>query len=117
MQRRNNSERYRALNESLVMLEVVMRNLGVWADKSPPPDAFLSQQPFCYDTMSLPQWLQFIFLPKMNELIATELPLPTQCGISPMAEDYVKATSLVNGRDLIDCLYLIDEKLGGLNKN
>ncbi|MFC3150197.1 YqcC family protein [Litoribrevibacter euphylliae] len=104
------------IHELLVELEGEMTHLGVWADRPPAPDAFLSQQPFAYDTMSLPEWMQFIFLPKMHELIESESPLPSRCGIAPMAEEFFK-TSTVDISRLLMILNAIDACLGGLAEN
>lgn len=45
-----------------------------------------SEAPFACDTMALEQWLQFIFLPRMTELVSTGAPLPSAIAVAPMAE-------------------------------
>lgn len=104
------------IHELLIELEQEMDRLGVWASHPPAPEAFLSQQPFAYDTMSLPEWMQFIFLPKMHELISNNHPLPSRCGISPMAEEFFKGRGVSIVR-LLEILNAIDRCLGGLAEN
>ncbi|MEZ5436402.1 MAG: YqcC family protein [Pseudomonadales bacterium] len=42
--------------------------------------------PFAVDTLDFHQWLQFIFLPRMRDLIDTRSTLPMQSNITAMAE-------------------------------
>jgi uncharacterized protein YqcC (DUF446 family) len=78
----------------LIDVETYLRQLGLWQQESPPPGALVSQQPFCIDTLGLDQWLQFIFLPMMYELLQSGQDLPTECAIAPMAEEYFRGTAV-----------------------
>lgn len=49
-----------------------------------------SSLPFCHDTLRFEQWLQFIFLPKMQMLIDANASLPDNCAIAPYAEEYFR---------------------------
>ena len=49
-----------------------------------------STAPFACDSMAFEQWIQFIFIPKMQYLLAQEHPLPTNIAILPMAEEMLK---------------------------
>jgi uncharacterized protein YqcC (DUF446 family) len=94
----------------LIDLEAELRQMQLWGDEAPSPEALASQQPFAIDTLTLPQWLQFIFLPRMYALIEAGAPLPRKCGIAPMAEEYFRGTTLgVSG--LLDALEALDEVL------
>lgn len=42
--------------------------------------------PFAYNVMPLEQWLQFIFIPKMETIIESDLPLPASLCLLPVAE-------------------------------
>jgi len=70
----------------LIDLEAHLRNRLLWDAEEPDPAALASTQPFCIDTLSFPQWLQFVFLPRMRLLLDADLPLPAQCAIAEMAE-------------------------------
>ena len=70
----------------LIDLEAHLRNRLLWDAEEPDPAALASTQPFCIDTLSFPQWLQFMFLPRMRALLDADLPLPAQCAIAEMAE-------------------------------
>jgi uncharacterized protein YqcC (DUF446 family) len=45
-----------------------------------------SPEPFSVDTLSFEQWLQWIFLPRMKQIIENGLALPNASGILAMAE-------------------------------
>ena len=98
--------------EVLIDIEAELRQLGLW-DRVPPSEAALaSEQPFCVDTLSLPQWLQFIFLPTIYQLLETDQTLPSRCGIAPMAEEYFRGAGLPSAA-LEDALRRIDTLLSG----
>ncbi|WP_299591519.1 YqcC family protein [uncultured Microbulbifer sp.] len=94
----------------LLELEGELRRLALWESEPPAPEALASTQPFCVDTLTLPQWLQFVFLPRMSQLVEAEHPLPQKCGIAPMAEEYFSGGQLpIAG--LVRKLTEIDERL------
>lgn len=75
------------LSELLKALEAELRSQGRW-DVEPPADAALrSTQPFAVDTLSFDQWLQWILIPRLHELLVLQMPLPASCAIAPMAEE------------------------------
>ena len=96
--------------EVLIDIEAQLRQLGQW-DKIPPStEALASSQPFCVDTLTLPQWLQFIFLPTLYRMLEDGQALPGRCGIAPMAEEFFRGTDLAAGQ-LMGALLRIDELL------
>ena len=96
--------------EVLIDIEAQLRQLGLW-DKIPPStEALASDQPFCVDTLSLPQWLQFIFLPTLYRMLENQEPLPARCGIAPMAEEFFRGSELAVD-ELLVALERIDELL------
>lgn len=100
---------YLEVADQLLQLEMELRRQNLWQAEPPAPEALASTEPFCVDTLSLPQWLQFIFLPRMSQLIELEQPLPRQCGIAPIAEEFFRNTG--GGEPLITLLADIDTRL------
>jgi len=98
--------------ELLIDIEAQLRQLGQWDRLPPPADALASQQPFCVDTLTLPQWLQFVFLPTMYRMLEEGQDLPGRCGIAPMAEEYFRGTGLSSAA-LLSSLTRVDELLSG----
>jgi uncharacterized protein YqcC (DUF446 family) len=98
--------------ELLIDIEAELRQLGLWDRLPPSPEALASDQPFSIDTLTLPQWLQFIFLPTIYRLLDEEQPLPGRCGIAPMAEEYFRGLGMASGA-LERALLEMDELLSG----
>jgi uncharacterized protein YqcC (DUF446 family) len=78
--------RLSALADQLLLVERELRLLGWWAVDAPSVEALASQQPFCVDTLPFEAWLQWIFLPRMKQLLESAGPLPSASGIREMAE-------------------------------
>jgi len=67
-----------------------MRRLDLWEHESPSPEALASDQPFCFDTLSFSQWLQWVFLPRVKRILERGGPLPAESGIWPLAEECLR---------------------------
>ncbi|MEH6580961.1 MAG: YqcC family protein [Halioglobus sp.] len=96
--------------EVLIDIESEMRQLSLWGRIPPSTEALASDQPFCVDTLTLPQWLQYIFLPTLYQLLESGEPLPLRCGIAPMAEEYFRGGGLASSA-LEAALLRMDELL------
>lgn len=103
---------HQQLAKSLTNLRQELKTNKLWQLQSPSAEALASTAPFCYDTLSFAQWLQFIFIERMQAMIANEMPLPTAISLCPMAEEAFKQhdASIVK---LINTLADIDELLSG----
>ena len=77
------------LTRHLNDLEIALRQYGLWSGDRPKPEALDSIMPFCYDTLEIEQWLQFIFIGRMREILEQGDALPSSCGISPYVETLV----------------------------
>ena len=95
------------LGSLLMDLECELRLLQVWAEEPPSVEALSSTEPFCVDTLSFDQWLQFIFLPTLHQLLDQQAALPQECGVTPMAEEYFGSSA----PGVLSCLQRIDELL------
>jgi uncharacterized protein YqcC (DUF446 family) len=96
--------------EVLIDIEAQLRQLGMW-DKIPPStQALASTEPFCVDTLTLPQWLQFIFIPALYQMLEAEQALPDRCGIAPMAEEFFRGSDMAIDA-LVASLVKVDELL------
>lgn len=107
-----NHDHVRQLADSLLQTETELRQLDLWATQVPPDEAFQSTAPFCVDTLTFPQWLQFVFVERMKVLIENDQPLPTVSGIAPMAEEYFRGQQLPSQK-LINALERMDQLLSG----
>ncbi len=96
--------------ETLIDIEKELRDLRLWESEMIAEEALMSVQPFAVDTMTFPQWLQFIFLPRMYFLLEQQQSLPSNCAIAPMAEQYFAPFKL-HSSPLIEYLQRIDALL------
>ncbi|MCL9782774.1 YqcC family protein [Vibrio sp. S4M6] len=74
------------LSELLTRLELELNAAQLWQERAPTMDKLASQQPFAIDTLDAHEWLQWIFIPKMRELLKNEQTLPSGMAISPYFE-------------------------------
>lgn len=82
--------RYAKVSACLDGIARELERLDLWQTQEPSPELLESTQPFCIDTLELPQWLQFVFLAKMYFLVEQKMPLPDRCAIAPMISEYFK---------------------------
>ncbi len=101
---------YRLLRADLEYLQSVLVDLQLWQDTPPSLDALASQEPFAVDTMAFNQWLQWLFMPKLMQLMDLEEPLPMNSNIAAMAEYWCQLEG-IKDRHLIDALKTIDRRL------
>lgn len=77
---------YIELTDALAHLEGKMLDLALWQSLPPSERALASTQPFALDTLSPTQWLQWVFIPKMQYLIESNSEVPSGFEISPYFE-------------------------------
>lgn len=95
------------LNALLLSLAEELQQLGWWQKHVPSVEALQSQQPFCVDTLEFAQWLQWVFVPRLQSILDSEHALPSQCAIYEMAE-VVYREQRTAVASLLGCLKSID---------
>lgn len=78
----------------LIDIEAELRRLDLWEREAPSAAALASTEPFCVDTLSFTQWLQFVFIPRMYALLEMERLPPGRCEIQPLAEQHFSGGQL-----------------------
>lgn len=101
-----------AIDEQLQRLTAAMKNQGLWEDNPPSKEQLASQQPFAVDTLTFEQWLQWLFIPKMTEMIQARHfnGLPHRSDIHTMAS-YSFEKYPQNTKDIIAIIKQTDELL------
>lgn len=89
-----------------------LKQLSLWSDIEPPQEYLLSTQPFCCDCLPLEQWLQFVFIPKILDMLKMENIPCFQCGISPIAEESFKKLD-IDSHSLLNVIKGIDNTISG----
>ncbi|MGJ8682822.1 YqcC family protein [Paraglaciecola sp.] len=99
----------RSYTEVEIQLKKLIENLqtaNLWSKKEPSKQAMASVVPFAVDSMPLENWLQFIFIPKMSNLINEGRPLPKELKLLPIAQLSFK--SVANKDSLLANIQAID---------
>lgn len=87
-----------------------MRARSLWQSTLPSPQALASSEPFAIDTLDPEQWLQWIFIPRMQTLIRQQQPLPSGFAITPYFEQCWQGQQ--DKAALITLLMQIDKECG-----
>jgi uncharacterized protein YqcC (DUF446 family) len=101
---------YQQTQAYLVQLKALLQKHQLWQCEPISAEALNSSVPFCHDSMAFEQWLQFVFIEKMQHLITHNQPLPRNFAIAPMAQ-----MTLINksgGNEIIEVLTQLDGLLG-----
>ncbi len=94
----------------LEKLKLALVELSLWQNQLPSEQALQSSEPFCIDTLSFEQWLQFVFIERLTQLIINQQALPNKLSVAPMAE-HAFADLGESGKPLIKIIADIDALL------
>ena len=97
------------MRELLAALELALLDAGWWGDTPPDAAALASTEPFCVDTLTFSEWLQWVYIPKMHAWMAREQALPERSGLLPIAEEAWRGSA-----EDTDGLLLVMRALDGL---
>ena len=100
------------LADQLLLMEGELFVLGWWTTEAPSVEALSSREPFCVDTLPFEQWLQWIFLPRMKQIIEQGGALPAVSGIREMGE-MVFSDRLADAERLLQLLGAFDRLISG----
>ena len=88
-------------------LEGQLRAKQQWSAQELAPEDLASVEPFAIDKLSFSQWLQFVFIPRLQRHCANKTALPASCSVAPMAEEFYRV-NLIDAEAVIDRLASID---------
>jgi uncharacterized protein YqcC (DUF446 family) len=100
------------LSALLADIEGEMRARRMWSDEPPAPAAMASRMPFCYDTLPLAAWLQWVLLPRLRLVIERDDPLPLASDIWPLAQHEFQKLGRDAGK-LLQLIRQLDELISG----
>jgi uncharacterized protein YqcC (DUF446 family) len=101
-------DRRRAVAEVVDGIAREMQRTDLWEEQAPSDRRMASTQPFCCDTLQFHQWLQWQFLPRMNDILDQEKDLPENSAILPYAEEFLPG-KLDKPERLLFLLHTFDE--------
>jgi uncharacterized protein YqcC (DUF446 family) len=105
---------YQQTQTYLVQLTALLQKHALWQSEPIDAEALLSKTPFCHDTMAFEQWLQFVFIEKIQQLITHRQPLPRNFAIASMAQ--MTLVNKAGSDEIIELLTALDTFLGEPNE-
>ena len=95
----------------LLEVEAILRTSGKWDALQLSKGSLHSTEPFCIDTLSFEQSLQWVFLPRMKQILEFKQPLPTKSGIFVYAQEQLCKQDPPAGK-LLSLIRRFDELIG-----
>lgn len=92
-------------------LEAELRRLNLWSDMPPSPEALASSAPFAIDKLSLPQWLQWIYIQRLRALLEADRALPCGALVKPYADQYFDQQPNLPAHQLVHIIHRLDTEL------
>src|SRR5688572_4673308 len=87
-------------------IEAELKRLNRWSISPLPPDKFEDMGAFGGNTMSFEQWLQFVLIPRIQEIVDQKEDFPRESMLAPYAIRYFNGDMGVD--DLQQLLYDLD---------
>ncbi|HET7375538.1 MAG TPA: YqcC family protein [Anaerolineae bacterium] len=66
-------------------IETELKHIGFWQTEPLQAEQYNFSQAFAMDTMTFSQWLQFVFIPRVNDLIAEHGQFPKSSSVGAQA--------------------------------
>lgn len=76
---------YEEVGQRIDAIEAEMQRVGLWQSEPLPPDRYEFRSAYAADTMSYDQWLQFVFIPRVREIVATQGQWPPSSSVGTQA--------------------------------
>jgi uncharacterized protein YqcC (DUF446 family) len=98
---------YREVEALLKELELALKKSNLWSPNLPSEQALNSKLPFACDYLHAEQWLQFLFIPKMQAIIDSQQELPVELKLLPALQE--RFYPMEHGKVVLRCIENIDE--------
>src|SRR6185436_10956061 len=69
----------------LLEIEAEMKKIGLWQEAPLPAEAYEFRQAFAMDTMAFSQWIQFVFIPRVKQIVAEKGEFPKDSMVAAQA--------------------------------
>ena len=96
------------VSQLLNELEDVLRTEKYWQNLSPTAEALSSVEPFCIDTLSCTEWLQWIYIPRLRVIIEQCSDLPVGAQVYPYIEEALAGLDVTG---ILDVIARLDEAM------
>lgn len=88
-------------------IEAELKRLGRWMENPLPDECFIEMGAFGSNTMGFEQWLQFVLIPRIREIIEEKSDFPAGSNLAPYGIRYFDGD--INAEPLQDILYSLDQ--------
>jgi uncharacterized protein YqcC (DUF446 family) len=79
---------YALAQKKATEIEIELKRLSLWSENLLPPDCFENMGAFGSNTMRFEQWLQFVLLPRINQIIQDHEQFPSNSQVAVYAIRY-----------------------------
>lgn len=76
---------YTQVQTKLTQIEAELKRIGFWQDSPLKPEQYQFTRAFAMDTMAYSQWLQFVFIPRVQAIIEQRGQFPRQSNVGIQA--------------------------------
>jgi uncharacterized protein YqcC (DUF446 family) len=104
--------RRQALAVVIDRLEAALRGADRWDDEPPASDLLDTGRPFCFDTLTFEQWVQWHMIPRMRRILDNYETLPESSAILPYAEERAQGPG-AERRELLHLIRRFDALITG----
>jgi uncharacterized protein YqcC (DUF446 family) len=81
----SDNDLYSQAEGKIAEIEFELRRIGYWSPDPLPEEAYDFREAFAMDTMAFSQWLQFILIPRVRQIIKQEGTFPTDSMVGAQA--------------------------------
>src|SRR5947207_13334153 len=71
--------------EKIAGIEAEMRRIGMWRSEPMPQERIASAGAFGQGSMAFEQWLQFVFIPRVDQIVAARGAFPSKSQVADQA--------------------------------
>ena len=79
------SDKFARVAELTDRIEAEMKRIGFWSDAPPTPEQMNFKRAYAIDTMVYDQWLQFVLLPRVRDIIRNRGSFPPSSSVGKQA--------------------------------
>lgn len=76
---------YELAEQAINKIEAELKSLNVWSEEPLAPEKFENMGAFGSHTMAFTQWLQFVLVPRVRDVIARQGQFPAQSNVAAFA--------------------------------
>lgn len=102
---KHQSPNYAVVAQKIDAIEAELKRLGWWQDQPLEPEQYEFQRAFAGDTMAFSQWLQFVLIPNVRNIIENQGDFPSSSQVGAYA---VRELDGLNADSLLALLHEFD---------